>query len=168
MTGEQWLTLAPALCGWPSAVVIDHLGLPGRSAEADRCMLDLAARDQVWVKVSGTYRSAPGAAAGMLRRILDEVGPDRPLWGSDWPWTQHEPGRRLFRLAGRSCRCADPAGHDSDESGAAAELDAPAGWRRGRALCVSATPRGVVERFVVELAGLCAEHERLPTLGSPA
>lgn len=93
-TGEQWSTLAPALRGWPSAVVIDHLGLPGRSEAADRCVRDLAARDQVWVKVSGTYRSAPGAAADMLRRILDEVGPDRLLWGSDWPWTQHEPGRR--------------------------------------------------------------------------
>lgn len=99
-TGEQWSALAPALCGWPSAVVIDHLGLPGRTEEADRRVLDLAARDQVWVKVSGTYRSAPGAAAGMLRRILDEVGPDRLLWGSDWPWTQHEPGRRYADCLG--------------------------------------------------------------------
>lgn len=91
---EQWLTLAPALRGWPGAVVIDHLGLPGRSRDADRAVLDLARHDHVWVKVSAPYRSPPGTAAEMLARVVDAVGPARLLWGSDWPWTRHEAGRR--------------------------------------------------------------------------
>src|SRR5207302_822606 len=48
--GEQWAALAPTLRKWPSAVVIDHLGLPGVSAEVDRAVLTLARHEHVWVK----------------------------------------------------------------------------------------------------------------------
>lgn len=89
----QWLELAPALRHWPAAVVIDHLGLPGRSSHADRAVLGLARCDHVWVKASAPYRSPAGAAAEMLARVVDAVGPARLLWGSDWPWTGHETGR---------------------------------------------------------------------------
>lgn len=88
--GEQWTALAPALRHWPSPVVIDHLGLPGTSAEADHTVLRLAQLDHVWIKASAPYRSPRGAATAMLGRILTEAGPDRLLWGSDWPWTRHE------------------------------------------------------------------------------
>ena len=91
--GEQWAALAPALRHWPSAVVIDHLGLPGVSASADRAVLGLIRREHVWIKASAPYRSPAGAAARMLDRIVAERGPDRLLWGSDWPWTRHESGR---------------------------------------------------------------------------
>jgi len=87
---EQWTALAPALRHWPSPVVIDHLGLPGTSAEADHTVLDLAQLDHVWIKASAPYRSPHGAATTMLGRILTEAGPHRLLWGSDWPWTRHE------------------------------------------------------------------------------
>ncbi|MFE9322267.1 amidohydrolase family protein [Nocardia sp. NPDC052278] len=87
----QWLELVPALADWPSAVVIDHLGLPG--TPADELILRLSRRQHVWVKVSAPYRSLTGAAEAMLKRLLDECGPQRLLWGSDWPWTQHESGR---------------------------------------------------------------------------
>ena len=72
-------------------MVIDHLGLPGVSAEADRAVLTLARHEHVWVKASAPYRSAD--AERMLNRILGDIGRDRLLWGSDWPWTRHEQGR---------------------------------------------------------------------------
>ncbi|PKV96436.1 putative TIM-barrel fold metal-dependent hydrolase [Amycolatopsis echigonensis] len=87
---EHWTALAPALRHWPSPVVLDHLGLPGTSAEADRAVLDLAQLGHVWIKASAPYRSPRGAATTMLGRILAEAGPHRLLWGSDWPWTRHE------------------------------------------------------------------------------
>ncbi|MCK2244169.1 MULTISPECIES: amidohydrolase [unclassified Crossiella] len=89
-TGEQWTYLAAALRNWPGAVVLDHLGLP--QADPDwRLVLDLAAHPHIWVKISGLYRSPAGAvAAGELCAV---IGPDRLVWGSDWPWTRFEPGR---------------------------------------------------------------------------
>ncbi|WP_329143790.1 amidohydrolase family protein [Streptomyces sp. NBC_01456] len=90
---EQWRSLVPALRDRPSDVVIDHPGLPGAGAEADRAVRAPAARDHVWVKVSAPYRSPRGAAAGTLARLADEVGTAWLLWGSDRPWTRHEQGR---------------------------------------------------------------------------
>lgn len=88
--GAQWTALAPDLRSWPSAIVIDHLGLPGAAPESDRAVLDLARHPHVWVKISAPYRSPTGAAATMLDLLLHESGADRLLWGSDWPWTRHE------------------------------------------------------------------------------
>lgn len=91
--GEQWEILAPALRTWPSTVVLDHLGLPGASARADRTVLSLAGRGHVWCKASAPYRSSGAAVDRMLARVADEAGTDRMVWGSDWPWTRHEHGR---------------------------------------------------------------------------
>lgn len=91
--GEQWEVLAPVLRNWPSAVVLDHLGLPGSSARADRTVLSLAGHGHVWCKASAPYRSSGAAADRMLADLVEEAGPDRLVWGSDWPWTRHERGR---------------------------------------------------------------------------
>ncbi|GGU60850.1 hydrolase [Streptomyces albospinus] len=94
--GAQWTALAPDIHDWPSAVVLDHLGLPdggNRPTDADRTVLALARRDHVWVKVSAPYRSPRGAATTMLGRLAAEAGTARLVWGSDWPWTRHESGR---------------------------------------------------------------------------
>ncbi|MER7846086.1 amidohydrolase family protein [Kitasatospora sp. NPDC096077] len=121
--GGQWTALAPALRSWPSAVVIDHLGLPGASGaseEADRTVVDLAGRDHVWLKVSAPYRCAPGRAARMLRLVLAEAGHRRLLWGSDWPWTRHEDGRTYADCL------AWPAAHLDPAALCAATVDNPA------------------------------------------
>lgn len=74
-------------------LVLDHMGRPDTAAAAD-ATLQAARRRQasapVWVKLSGAYR-LPGVDAGALARLwLDTVGPERLLWGSDWPCTNHE------------------------------------------------------------------------------
>ncbi|QHC22598.1 amidohydrolase family protein [Streptomyces sp. GS7] len=99
----QWTALAPALHDWPSAVALDHLGLPDGGTPptgAERTVLALARRDHVWVKVSAPYRSPRGAAATMLGRLAEEAGTARLVWGSDWPWTRHESGRRYADCLG--------------------------------------------------------------------
>lgn len=74
-------------------VVIDHMGrVPvqdGLDQAPFRILLDLMARPNWWVKVSGSERiSAEGPPfrdAIPFARKLMEVAPDRTLWGTDWP-----------------------------------------------------------------------------------
>jgi predicted TIM-barrel fold metal-dependent hydrolase len=88
-TGEQWADLRRDLANWPGHVVLDHLGRAGDPV-AQSHVVDLARLDHVWVKASAPYRSPDGWAAATAARILDATQGRRILWGSDWPFTQHE------------------------------------------------------------------------------
>ncbi|KPI08166.1 amidohydrolase 2 [Actinobacteria bacterium OK074] len=93
---RQWAELEPWLLRWPGAVVVDHLGLPAAASLSHpgaAALSRLLAAPHVWVKAAAPYRSAPGAATAMLRRLLGTGGAERMLWGSDWPWTRHEQDR---------------------------------------------------------------------------
>ena len=60
-----WLPDA-SLAALPVPVVFDHFGLlspVARGGGAERTLMDLLARGQGWVKVSGTYRLTPPDAA---------------------------------------------------------------------------------------------------------
>lgn len=77
------------------AFVLDHCGVPDLAAgdwEVWRAGVDaVAAFPNVVVKLSGiTAYAAPGTATAALVRpyvdhLLQVFGPDRMLWGSDWP-----------------------------------------------------------------------------------
>ena len=83
-------------------VVVDHWGKPTADNpledEGFNYLLSKGETKQVWVKVSGVYRLKKGAeldvckqlASMMLPRLLDSFGPERLLWGSDWPHTNFE------------------------------------------------------------------------------
>ncbi|WP_354684705.1 amidohydrolase family protein [Cupriavidus necator] len=84
-------------------VVLDHFGRPG-AAGIDDPVFDVAAavgkHRQVWVKFSAPYRLvAPQGWRLLARKWLDVVGADRLLWGSDWPWTNHEGPARAVECA---------------------------------------------------------------------
>lgn len=73
-------------------VIIDHLGRPDLGAgtrDLDR-IAALAGRAQTWLKVSGGFRLSGGGdwrqTATELKRLTEAFGPDRLLWGSDWPF----------------------------------------------------------------------------------
>ena len=74
-------------------LVIDHGAKPaiveGRLADWRRAMADLAACPNVTCKLSGLLTEAGGHRPESVRpyaeTILDLFGPNRVIWGSDWP-----------------------------------------------------------------------------------
>ena len=87
--------LPEVLAQLPAALplVIDHMGKPETVSASDATVRALAARAQqaaVHVKLSGAYRLGGRDAGALARLWLAELGPDRLLWGSDWPCTNHE------------------------------------------------------------------------------
>lgn len=93
---EQIVAMASVLENLPTRLVIDHMGLidPARGTgdpaySVIRRLLDCG---NTWVKLSGVYmRSQEGEPscrdASDLGRALIKAGPDRMVWGSDWPHT---------------------------------------------------------------------------------
>lgn len=78
----------------PCTVVIDHMGRYARPLSfehaAVQSLLRIAARDNVYVKLSGAYHIAHAGGpdyreVAPIARALVEQGTDRLLWGSDWP-----------------------------------------------------------------------------------
>jgi predicted TIM-barrel fold metal-dependent hydrolase len=77
----------------PVPFVIDHMGrVPTRDGLEQapfRQLLELARRDDCWVKISGAERISslgpPFTDAVPFARALIEVAPQRVLWGTDWP-----------------------------------------------------------------------------------
>jgi predicted TIM-barrel fold metal-dependent hydrolase len=90
--GTALARILPALVGSGIRVVVDHFGRPSTEDPRDdpgfAAVLELAAEGDVWVKLSAPYRFAadPVRAA---RLLIDRIGHERLVWGSDWPWTQH-------------------------------------------------------------------------------
>jgi predicted TIM-barrel fold metal-dependent hydrolase len=77
-------------------VVVDHFGRPdpahGVACSGFQALLRTAKTGRVWVKLSAPYRLGAGDAFACATALLNAFGPERLLWGSDWPWTQHEDG----------------------------------------------------------------------------
>jgi predicted TIM-barrel fold metal-dependent hydrolase len=75
----------------PLPFVIDHMGRVPSAAGLEqapfRALLELARRDDCWIKVCGAERISqpPYAAAVPFARALIAVSPTRVLWGSDFP-----------------------------------------------------------------------------------
>lgn len=90
------------LAGFEGVVMIDHLGRPdpklGMACPGFAKLLELARDRRVHVKLSAPYRLGRLDLRVATRALLDAYGPDRLVWGSDWPWTQHEAGRDYVAL----------------------------------------------------------------------
>jgi predicted TIM-barrel fold metal-dependent hydrolase len=88
-------------------VVFDHFGHPdpdrGLECEGFNALLKSVEKGRTWIKLSAAYRltwlsdggNAPDPRAMTLaekvaKRLLEAVGPDRLLWGSDCPFVGHE------------------------------------------------------------------------------
>ncbi len=92
--------LIRALMPFGIKIVIDHFGRPDARLGLDqpgfREMLELGLSGQLWMKVSGIYRLNGSEqenldfARAALPLLVQSFGPQRLVWGSDWPHTQHE------------------------------------------------------------------------------
>ncbi len=84
--------LTVLLTGLPDGpVILDHFGRPDLTRNADLdAIRRLADRDGCYLKVSGAFRIAgvdtPPASDARLAGLIDAFGPDRVIWGSDWPF----------------------------------------------------------------------------------
>ena len=68
-------------------LVLDHLGKPGADFAFwwDR-IRELARRDQVWCKVSGLVTEVGCVDfRPYIETVLEAFGPERVMWGGDWP-----------------------------------------------------------------------------------
>jgi predicted TIM-barrel fold metal-dependent hydrolase len=92
--------IAPAFAETQVAVVFDHFGNPGPGEARIEATIGAAkglARERpVWVKLSGPYRLGGADPEALAARWIEALGPANLVWGSDWPWTNHE-GKNDYR-----------------------------------------------------------------------
>jgi len=89
----HWRLMEPFLSAAPLRIVIDHFGrtAPGDASAGFETLLRAAeCNPNLWFKFSGGYRLAGRDADACASALLDRIGPDRIVWGSDWPHTQFE------------------------------------------------------------------------------
>jgi 2-pyrone-4,6-dicarboxylate lactonase len=91
VTGDDLLANAKRFSRLKLPIVIDHMARVDASLGVDqpamKCLLDLAARDNCWVKVSGGSRIAPPPfdLAVPIAQAIIAIAPNRCLWGTDFP-----------------------------------------------------------------------------------
>lgn len=92
-------TLLPPLLDAGVNIVLDHFALPNATDITNDTgfdyLLTTASQHPVWVKLSAPYRLAPdhlctNAAMQATELLLTHLGPDKLMWGSDWPHTRFE------------------------------------------------------------------------------
>ncbi|MGL5733884.1 MAG: amidohydrolase family protein, partial [Beijerinckiaceae bacterium] len=82
------------LSSFGGPLVIDHFGLPdvarGIGDPGFRALLAEGPQGRTFVKLSAGYRCGGLEVAACAGALLAVLGPRRLMWGSDWPFTQHE------------------------------------------------------------------------------
>lgn len=85
-------------------VVVDHFGRPDDDLGIDdpgfRYLLTQGRSRRVWVKISAPYRNGSegrglATASRAIPLLVEHLGGDRLVWGSDWPHTRHESYRSV-------------------------------------------------------------------------
>lgn len=76
-------------------LVIDHFGRPsapdGLTSDGFRAVLDAVDGGNTWVKLSGGFRlKGQDFVNSAAELLLRHAGPERLLWGSDWPFAAYE------------------------------------------------------------------------------
>lgn len=94
--------IVPAFRETPIAVVFDHFGNPGTEPAAQdatfAAVAELARSRPVWAKLSAPYRLGGADPVALAGRWIACIGERQLVWGSDWPWTNHESGNNYGRL----------------------------------------------------------------------
>ena len=95
-------------------LVIDHFGHPqkgGVACEGFQAVMRAIDKGRTWVKLSAGYRlESPQVAQDCARALLAHAGPERLLWGSDWPFAAFEDKMRYeYAIASFKEWIPDPA-----------------------------------------------------------
>jgi predicted TIM-barrel fold metal-dependent hydrolase len=97
--------LAPTIADLKVPVVLDHFSGAGAEGGVNQkdfgALLDLVRARNTYVKLSAPYsRSKRPDYADMtpLARALIQAGPDRMLWGTNWPHPDQVPGRAISEV----------------------------------------------------------------------
>lgn len=105
--GKHLPSVLPQLIARCRLVVVDHFGLPADAMPSEcpghQAILS-APKERLFVKTSAPYRAFPDLSSAEAARqiapffaaLLEELGPEQLVWGSDWPWTQFE-GRHSYQ-----------------------------------------------------------------------
>lgn len=92
--GERIAALVPLLLDAGVRLVIDHFGNPdpalGDNSPGFQAALRALQTGRAWVKISAPYRTPGCDHRALTARLLAEAGPERLLFGSDWPFVGHE------------------------------------------------------------------------------
>ena len=95
--GPRLARLLPLITASGVKVVIDHFGSPdptlGLQCPGFQAVLAAVPAGRTWVKLSAPYRLGGLDAGAYASALLRECGPQRLLWGSDWPWTENAMGK---------------------------------------------------------------------------
>ena len=76
-------------------IVVDHFGHPqkgqGAACVGQQVIMRSVQKGRTWVKLSAAYRlESLDVAEACARELLKNCGPERLLWGSDWPFAAFE------------------------------------------------------------------------------
>jgi predicted TIM-barrel fold metal-dependent hydrolase len=96
--GRRLPGLLPFLLDGGHKVVIPHFGMFDRTLGPMRdpgfeLLLQKADTRQIWMVLSGAYRVGYERARAAAPLLLKAYGPDRLMWGSDWPHTNTDLNR---------------------------------------------------------------------------
>lgn len=110
--GADWPAVLLALEDDDGPVVADHFGRPdpakGTACEGFQAILREGCGGRLYVKMSAPYRCGGADVRPYADALMQRLGPDRLLWGSDWPWTQFEAGRDYGALAATAASGTPP------------------------------------------------------------
>lgn len=94
VTPSTWPKVIGKLRSCPTPLVIEHMGWPtldeGLGQQSFQLLLGLAQRDDCFVKLSCALRMSKSGfpfddVEPYARKLVEVFGPDRCMWGSDWP-----------------------------------------------------------------------------------
>ena len=122
MAPEDLEPLVPRLSKLAVPLVIDHFAridpAQGLDQRPFRVLLDLAAHDHVWVKLSGADRitgtGPPYRDVVPFAHALIAAAPTRVVWGTDWPHSGYFAPDRMPRDAALADLVFDFAPRESD------------------------------------------------------
>ncbi len=84
--------LAPLLASGVR-LLLDHFGTTSGSGEDNtglRAVQQAVGAGKAWVKFSAANRTGGADVKRLAREYLAAGGPERIVWGSDWPWVGHQ------------------------------------------------------------------------------